>query len=86
MMIGVELSTHKHSKLRVNNYICKALQDDTFCEIGSMIVASSLPLVTEYFFHVTDLRSSPKTKTTFPQWFQSQVLGFVKMDKVELRQ
>ncbi len=35
------------------------------------------------FFHVTDLHSSPKTKTTILQWFQRRVLGFLKMDKVE---
>ncbi|BAZ06859.1 hypothetical protein NIES3974_35210 [Calothrix sp. NIES-3974] len=37
------------------------------------------------FFHVTDLHSSPKTTTTILQWFQRRVLGFLKMDKVELR-
>ncbi|BAZ07147.1 hypothetical protein NIES3974_38100 [Calothrix sp. NIES-3974] len=37
------------------------------------------------FFLVTDLHPNTKTKTTILQWFQRRVLGFLKMDQVEIR-
>lgn len=45
---------------------------------SAFLIRQKLWLFGKYFFHVTDLRSSPKTKTTVPQWFQRQVLNFVK--------
>ncbi|AKG21088.1 hypothetical protein IJ00_07065 [Calothrix sp. 336/3] len=38
----------------------------------------------KYFFSVTDFRSIPKTQTIVLQWFQRRILGFIKMDKVEI--